>query len=436
MRSLPIWDRALDQFSVDAKVLHMQVTPIFEGKSVGDVVILQKADISTGQDTVLLHQSDTMAKIRLTWNIIAAKSIPSVATDATGQTLAVSFDGTNVLVSGGGNTKPAHVLVADVLADSVLVHMIDEVLLPGSATTVAATTTSANKVYSGADGVVLGGVAALVAAVLFCKGLLSLIEIDVALFAPLSTFNGTLFVPTNSTINATVKAGFNMSDINTLTNLMLYHSSATPFSGSDFNGTAFVTTQQGNEIKITGSTANGIQILSAYGTPPATILKTHTFDGGYIHIINRALIPPTNLLETTKLANLTSFISAISAANLTDAFSVLEGVTVFAPMNAAFEAIANVTWNLMGDQLREILWLHVVPGVFHETDFEMLKSVPALDTNSTVVMGQTLNVRFDGVHVLVSGEGNKVPAIVVVPDVLVDWMVVHVVDEVLLPSGL
>ncbi|KAJ3382922.1 hypothetical protein HDU84_003955 [Entophlyctis sp. JEL0112] len=62
-------------------------------------------------------------------DVIKAVNLTGVAT-ASNYTLNVNFNGTNVLVSGSGNKSPATVVAADVLADQVVVHVIDTVLLP------------------------------------------------------------------------------------------------------------------------------------------------------------------------------------------------------------------------------------------------------------------------------------------------------------------
>ncbi|KAJ3344525.1 hypothetical protein HDU83_005116 [Entophlyctis luteolus] len=81
----------------------------------------------------LVHSTDVVKAVNLT----------GVAT-ASNYTLSVNFNGTNVLVSGTGNKAPATVIAADVLADQVIVHVIDTVLLPNfNSSSTAKSTTSA-----------------------------------------------------------------------------------------------------------------------------------------------------------------------------------------------------------------------------------------------------------------------------------------------------
>ncbi|KAJ3079929.1 hypothetical protein HDU99_009755 [Rhizoclosmatium hyalinum] len=262
--------------------------------------------------------------------------------------------------------------------------------------------------------------------------LIALVKTSPAVLSAVPTFNGTVFAPTDDALAAVVKAGFNASDITALTNVLTYHLSATAFSGASFDGTGFLATVQGNEVKASGSSAKGIQVSSAFGTPAANVVKTHQYDGGYVHVIDQVLIPPTNVVDTAKAANLTSLVNAIVTAGLADTVSKLSGVTILAPTNAAFDAIADVAKTLTVEQLKQVLLLHVLPGNIHSTDIVKAKSIPAAATSAT---GQTLNVTFDGTNVLASGAGNKAAAKVVVADVLADKVLVHVIDTVLLPGA-
>ncbi|KAI8617752.1 FAS1 domain-containing protein [Chytriomyces sp. MP71] len=74
-------------------------------------------------------------------DIIAAKNLPNVPTLLTGQTLAVNSNGTDVQVKGFANS--ANVVMPDVFADHVLVHVIDAVLVPNVASVAAGNSSAA-----------------------------------------------------------------------------------------------------------------------------------------------------------------------------------------------------------------------------------------------------------------------------------------------------
>ncbi|KAJ3071661.1 hypothetical protein HDU98_004982 [Podochytrium sp. JEL0797] len=261
--------------------------------------------------------------------------------------------------------------------------------------------------------------------------LLALVKSDPAVLTALSTFSGTLFAPTDAALAATVASGFNASDISALSNVLAYHAVAgTPFSGAGFSGTEFLTTLQGNDVKVTGSAASGVQVFSAFGNPAATVMQSLPFDGGFVHVVNQTLIPPANVVGVAKTANLTSLVDAIVAAGLADTVSKLKNVTILAPTNEAFAAIASVAAGLSVAQLQQVLLYHVVPGIHYSTEIVKAVSLPAVPTSGN----GTLNIAFNGTNVLVTGSGNKGPATVLLADVLADRVVVHVIDTVLLPS--
>ncbi|KAJ3120580.1 hypothetical protein HK100_012739 [Physocladia obscura] len=260
--------------------------------------------------------------------------------------------------------------------------------------------------------------------------LLSLVTSVPTVLTALQTFNGTLFAPTNDALAATVNAGFNASDLTALANVLEYHAvPGTPFSGANFTGSAFLTTLQKNPVEAV-AVSSGIQIHSAFGTPAANVVKSLPYDGGYIHIIDQTLIPPANIVDVATAANLTALLTALTSAGLATTVAGLSNVTILAPTNAAFEAIASVAENLTTDQIKTILLTHIVPGIVYSTDIITAKSLPKVNTLSN----QTLSIQFNGTNVLISGAGNKSPATVLVADVLADKIVVHVIDTVLLPN--
>lgn len=125
-----------------------------------------------------------------------------------------------------------------------------------------------------------------------------------------------------------------------------------------------------------------------------------------------------------------TLVAAVSAAGLVDTLKGPGPFTVFAPTNAAFEALpAGTVESLLlpenRDQLVSILTYHVVPGA----------------VTSDQVIGQRLNVAtVQGKTVHVDGTQRKYGAAVRVndanvtqADILASNGVIHVIDKVLLP---
>ncbi|KAJ3234512.1 hypothetical protein HDU78_005774 [Chytriomyces hyalinus] len=261
--------------------------------------------------------------------------------------------------------------------------------------------------------------------------LLSLVGTEPEILKALATFKGTVFAPTDAALAATVAAGFNATDLAALANVLSYHiAPGAGFSGANFTGAAFLTTSQGNEVKALGS-AEGVQIQSGFGTPLANVVSTLPFDGGFVHIVDQTLIPPANIVEVAKAAGLNSLLSALTSAGLAETVSKLSGVTILAPTDAAFAAVADVVKTLTPDQLKTVLLSHVVPGTVHSIDIVAAKSLPSVATSAA---GSNLKVSYDGTDVLISGGANTTPAKVAIADVFADKVLVHVIDAVLIPD--
>ncbi|KAJ3405818.1 hypothetical protein HDU80_000722 [Chytriomyces hyalinus] len=261
--------------------------------------------------------------------------------------------------------------------------------------------------------------------------LLSLVGTEPEILKALATFKGTVFAPTDAALAATVAAGFNATDLAALANVLSYHiAPGAGFSGANFTGAAFLTTSQGNEVKAFGS-AEGVQIQSGFGTPLANVVSTLPFDGGFVHIVDQTLIPPANIVEVAKAAGLNSLLSALTSAGLAETVNKLSGVTILAPTDAAFAAVADVVKTLTPDQLKTVLLSHVVPGTVHSIDIVAAKSLPSVATSAA---GSNLKVSYDGTDVLISGGANTTPAKVAIADVFADKVLVHVIDAVLIPD--
>lgn len=113
-------------------------------------------------------------------------------------------------------------------------------------------------------------------------------------------------------------------------------------------------------------------------------------------------------------SNLTQLASAVTSAGLLSAVDSTPNITVFAPTDAAFTAIADTVKGLNTDRLASILEYHVVPALGYSSALKT-ESLPTLE-------GQQVNVVVDGSSVKVNN------ANVVMADVIVGNGVVHVID--------
>ncbi|KAF2667261.1 Fasciclin-domain-containing protein [Microthyrium microscopicum] len=125
--------------------------------------------------------------------------------------------------------------------------------------------------------------------------------------------------------------------------------------------------------------------------------------------------------ETAQAAGLTSLVSALTSAGLAATVDGLKDVTIFAPTNAAFDAIASTTKTLSKDALGNVLKYHVVPTTAFSKDLKDGQVVKTLQ-------GGSLTVKIMNGKVMVNN------ANVVKADVAITGGVVHVIDAVLLPK--
>jgi uncharacterized surface protein with fasciclin (FAS1) repeats len=158
----------------------------------------------------------------------------------------------------------------------------------------------------------------------------------------------------------------------------------------------------------------------------SSLTNTHpqdlSFTGGVLHIIDTVLTIPESDAATAAAANLTALAGALTQANLVSTVDSLHDVTIFAPSNAAFQAIGSAVGTLSTAQLAQILEYHVINGTV---------GYSSSLTNSTLmtVSGGSVTITIENGTVYVNS------ARVIVPDVLVANGVVHVIDGVLNPNN-
>ncbi len=134
----------------------------------------------------------------------------------------------------------------------------------------------------------------------------------------------------------------------------------------------------------------------------------------------------------------TTLVAAVQAAGLVDTLSSEGPFTVFAPTNAAFDALPDGTVASLlkpenKDALTKILTCHVVSANAMSTAIvKMIEDDGGIHPVKTVG-GCTFNAKYsDGQVLLVDGKGRA--STVVIADVKQSNGVIHVVDSVLLPA--
>jgi transforming growth factor-beta-induced protein len=145
---------------------------------------------------------------------------------------------------------------------------------------------------------------------------------------------------------------------------------------------------------------------------------------GVIHVVNKVLIPPKNIVATAKAAGkFTTLTALLKKSGLAGTLAKKGPFTVFAPTDAAFARVPKATLNALAKnkaKLRAVLRFHVVKGQVPAAQAMKLRSTKTLE-------GKSLKIRVKGGKVIVGG------ATVTKADVLASNGVIHVINKVLVP---
>lgn len=151
---------------------------------------------------------------------------------------------------------------------------------------------------------------------------------------------------------------------------------------------------------------------------------------GVIHIIDQVLLPPAPKNDIAgvakKAGQFETLLAAAEAAGITDALTGAKPLTVLAPTDEAFAALPKGTVETLlkpenMDKLKAILLYHVVPGSVSAGDALNAKAAKTLG-------GQKVNFAIKNGKFLVN-ESN-----ILITDIKADNGVIHVIDQVLIPS--
>ena len=312
------------------------------------------------------------------------------------------------IVQGLGNSTPSTVIIPNIVTLSGAVHVIDQVLLPGS-----------DMATKSITGIVVDNPA---------FSLLKAAVVRAGLADALASGSLTVFAPTDDAFKA---AGFanadaiNAVNIDVLKNILLYH----VIGGNQFSTDNFsdrldgFTTLQGQQVRPTNRqsvSVNGALVLQA------NIKATN----GIIHVIDKVLLPPAgNLVEVAAgNPNFTYLVAAVQRAGLVQALAT-GSFTVFAPTNAAFQAAGFATIDAVRAAdpatLARILTYHVVA--------DRAFSSTLRNGELATIQGGKAMVMVGPAGVTIKGNSNATPSKVVSADIMAINGVIHVIDQVLLP---
>ena len=319
--------------------------------------------------------------------------------------------GTDVTVtinSNGVFIDNAQVIVADIVADNGVVHVIDAVLLPPPPST--------NSVYD----------------IVANSTDHNILEFAIDTCGLTTTLKGvgpfTVFAPTDVAFNALGQATILqlIADLPTLTNILKHHVVGDSVVSGMLSNNQIVTTLLGDDVTVTINTNGDVFIDNAQ-----VIVADIVADNGVVHVIDAVLIPTTPANNTVyDIIDLspshTTLKTAIDACGLDGTLKGAGPFTVFAPTDAAFNALpAGTIAALLNDlpQLTDILKHHVVGANVLSGSLSNSQIVTTLlGTDVTVTINSNGDVFIDNAQVIVA-------------DIVADNGVVHVIDAVLLPAS-
>ena len=218
----------------------------------------------------------------------------------------------------------------------------------------------------------------------------------------------TVFAPTDDAFKklATVPSG------DALKNVLLYHVVMGQVGPLDLGDKSVLTMVAGSPALV--DTSDGVKVAGAKVTMPNVVASN-----GVIHVIDSVMLPPDKDIVDTAVAagEFTKLAAALQSAGLVDAVKAKGPFTVFAPTDAAFNALSAVP---SGDALKNVLLYHVVKGAVGAGNLEA-GDMP------TLLGDKQLKIDLRG--------GVKVnDAKVSMANIITKNGVIHVIDKVLVPN--
>ena len=230
----------------------------------------------------------------------------------------------------------------------------------------------------------------------------------------------TVFAPTNDAFAALPEGTLESLTEQQLETILLYHVLGAEVFSGQLEAQQAPETLSGEVIFVTAS-AGGVTVNAAASVTTADIEARN----GVIHVIDEVLMPDafgTIVNNAAKRYFLSSLVEAVIQADLVDALLGDGPFTVFAPTDEAFAAIASVAADLTAEELSNVLLYHVIQGEVLSTDLQPSQQVTALN-------GETLTIEVAGGAATINGSAD-----ITTVDIQGTNGVIHVIDEVLLPS--
>ncbi len=248
----------------------------------------------------------------------------------------------------------------------------------------------------------------------------------------------TVLAPDNNAFT-TFLNGTALGDVPTdaLANILLNHVLGSVVTSSDLTGLGAGYTKtlasgpNGNQLSLYFNTSNGVTFNGISSVTAADVVTSN----GIIHAINSVIDIPTVVTFALADPNFSTLVSALTTLTpATDFASILSDngalFTVFAPVNAAFDALESIPGE---DVLTQVLLHHVI-GNLNVTSSDL---TPNGNTVAPSLHGDNLTISLPGsgsnIANMTDGAGNSDIGIVAV-DVQAGNGVIHVINKVAIPN--
>lgn len=249
----------------------------------------------------------------------------------------------------------------------------------------------------------------------------------------------TVFAPTDAAFNtlatqlgfANATALVDALPAPALANILSYHvlgtrrTAAELASGSSTQATVY--SFEGAPATLSLDTSNGVTITDAVLTTARVTSADVAASNGIVHAIDKVLVPP-GVLDIVQMARanpaFSTLVGAVVQANLQATLGGAGPLTVFAPTNDAFAAIASTVAGLTTPQLTTVLTYHVLSG-------QVLAADIPFGTPITTVSGQDITINASPLAIT---DTTATPAPIVATNVRASNGVIHVIGKVLIPT--
>ena len=410
----------------------------------------------------------------LTYHVYSGSVESSAVTDGLTVTMLNGDEATFTVADGAVSIGDATVTQPDVIASNGIIHVIDKVLMPPADVTAEdgdiCYNTYTHTVSAGAsfeecmayayfvdyemNGETFTGCYNLVTHAFTtvsqeeCESYVWTPAVDIAMTAQATTIHGslvaalahadlvtalqadgpfTVFAPTDAAFAA---AGIDLASFDTdeenatLVDILTYHVYAGSVESSAVTDGLTVTMLNGDEATFTvadGAVSIGDATVTLADVPASN---------GVIHVIDKVLMPPADVLDIPATAASTgahdSLVAALTQANLVSALQADGPFTVFAPTDAAFAAagidLASFDTDEENATLVDILTYHVYSGSVESS---------AVTDGLTVTMLNGDEATFT----VADGAVSIGDATVTLADVIASNGIIHVIDKVLMPPA-